>query len=293
MGFPTKLNIYFDLRFRILRNCVFMLLQHWRIRRALPILAMLPLLGSPFPLHPDVQQPEDQHPKSTATETLEYEVEWRLVNAGKAKLSFGPTPAPTGSEPKSGREMKLHLESTGLVSRLFHVSDDYTSEATENNCAASTFMNAHEGSRDRETKVDYDLSAHKAFFHEHDLIKNTTISKEITVPSCPHDIIGGLYQLRNMTLEPGKSVLLPVSDGKKSVELKIECQRREEIKTPLGLRKTLLYEIFAFNDVLYKRPGHIHVWLTDDARRVPVQFEIRMQFTIGTITLRLAKDEIT
>jgi hypothetical protein len=242
---------------------------------------MLPLLGSPFQ-----SQLEEQKPKATTKETLEYEVEWRLVSAGKAKLSLAPTPG----ESKPGRQMKLHLESTGLVSRLFHVSDDYTSDATENYCAASTFMDSHEGSRERETRVDYDSATHKAFFHEHDITKNTTVTKEINVPPCPHDIVGGLYRLRGMTVEPGKSVFLPISDGRKSVELKIECQRREEIKTPLGPRKTLLYEIFAFNDVLYRRPGHIHVWLTDDARRVPVQFEIRLQFTIGTITLRLAKD---
>jgi hypothetical protein len=103
-------------------------------------------------------------------------------------------------------------------------------------------------------------------------------------------VVSGLYQLRTMALEPGKTVYIPVSDGKKSVNMKIECQRREEIKTLLGPKKTLLCEIFAFNDVLYRRPGHVHVWLTDDERRVPVQIEIRLQFTIGTVTLRLAKD---
>jgi hypothetical protein len=253
-------------------------------RLALPVLAMLPLLGSPFQATTG-----DPKPAPPNHESLEYEVEWRLVPAGRAKLSLVQSPA----ESKAAREMKLHLESTGLVSRLFHVNDDYTSEATENYCAESTFMNAHEGSRERETKVDYDANVHKAFFREHDFTKNTTISHEVGIPSCAHDIMSGLYELRTLSLEPGKWITLPVSDGKKSVNLKIECQRREEIRTPLGPRKTLLYEIFAFNDVLYRRPGHIHVWLTDDARRVPVQFEIRMQFTIGTITLRLAKDDKT
>jgi len=42
--------------------------------------------------------------------------------------------------------------------------------------------------------------------------------------------------------------------------------------------------------VLYRRPGRLHIWLTDDARKVPVQIQIRMQFTIGTITLRLDKE---
>jgi hypothetical protein len=75
--------------------------------------------------------------------------------------------------------------------------------------------------------------------------------------------------------------------------MKVECQRREELRTPLGMRKAILYEIFAFNNVLYRRPGHLHIWMSDDARRVPLQIQIHLQFAIGTITLRLDKDEKT
>ncbi len=265
--------------------------KRWRKGLAIPIFAALPLLivtpGSP-------QSQEEIKSKQPVQENLEYEVEWRLINAGRAKLSLSPAYSSNStSESKARREMKLHLESTGLVSRLFHVNDDYTADATENYCAESTFMAAHEGNREKETKVNYDVSVHKAFFQERDLTKKTNIAHEVAIPDCSHDIIGGLFELRTMPLEPGKTVFLPVSDGKKSVNLKIECQRREEIKTLLGPKKTLLCEIFAFNDVLYRRPGHVHVWLTDDARRVPVQIEIRLQFTIGTVTLRLAKDGMT
>ncbi len=226
--------------------------------------------------------------QSPQKETLEYAVEWRLVSAGRAKLSSGPPPA---SEKGATLETKLHLESTGLVSRLFRVNDDYTAEMGGNLCAEETFMTAHEAGRNRETKVVYDASNRRASYTERDLTANKVTNRQTEIPPCVHDVIGALYQLRTMTIEPGKSATVPVSDGKKTVMLKVESQRREEIKTPLGPRKCIAYEVFAFNDVLFKRPGHLHVWLTDDARRVPVQVQIRMQFTIGTITLRLDKDE--
>jgi hypothetical protein len=273
----------FDLPFEILRNCVFMIRPAWHKRTALAVSVMLPLLVFPGP----AQGPPPS--KAAGQEVLDYGIEWRLVTAGRAKLSWGPGPG----NPQAGFETKLHLESLGLVSRLFRVNDDYTADLSENFCAENTFMTAHENARERETKVVYDSKLNKAIYHEHDLIKNTNISSEVVVPPCVHDVVGGLYQLRRMNLEPGKSTQIPVSDGKKSVMLKIECQRREDIKTPLGPRKTLLYEIFAFNDVLYRRSGHLHVWLTDDARKVPVQIQIRLQFTIGTITLRLEKEEKT
>jgi hypothetical protein len=46
-----------------------------------------------------------------------------------------------------------------------------------------------------------------------------------------------------------------------------------------------------FNDVLYRRPAHLYIWLTDDRRKLPVRVQVRMQFTIGTITLLLEKVE--
>ena len=98
---------------------------------------------------------------------------------------------------------------------------------------------------------------------------------------------GGVYFLRTLNLEPGQSTEIPVSDGKKSVLAKVEAQQREDVRTPSGSYKTIRYEIYLFNNVLYRRSAHLFVWLTDDRRRLPVQIRVRMQFTIGTITLQL------
>ena len=71
------------------------------------------------------------------------------------------------------------------------------------------------------------------------------------------------------------------------------AQARETVSTPSGEYKTIRYEAFLFNNVLYRRSGHLDVWITDDARRVPVQIRVRLQFHIGTITLQLEKEERT
>jgi len=84
---------------------------------------------------------------------------------------------------------------------------------------------------------------------------------------------------------------VPLTDGKKSVMAKVEAQQREEIKTPAGTFKTIRYEAFVFDNVLYRRPAHLYVWLTDDRRKLPVEIRVRMQFAIGTITLQLEKHE--
>ena len=220
-------------------------------------------------------------------ETLYYNLEWRLITAGKARVELMARP-----QPRAGWQVNLHLESVGLVSKLFKVEDDYSALLNPSLCAESAQMTTHEGNRQRETKITFDAENKKASYLERDRIKNSTVlSHEIDIPACVHDVIGGLYFLRTLNLEPNQSTEVPVSDGKKSVMARVEAQQREDVKTPDGVFKTVRYELYLFNDVLYRRSGHLTVWLSDDRRKLPVQIRVRLQFTIGTITLQLAKHE--
>ena len=87
-----------------------------------------------------------------AREKLEYSVEWRLITAGKVQLGWSANP----QADKAGWQTKVHLESTGLVSKLFKVNDDYSSLMTEDLCASSSLMVSEEGRRRRETRVTFD-----------------------------------------------------------------------------------------------------------------------------------------
>ncbi|MFN3325178.1 MAG: DUF3108 domain-containing protein [Bryobacteraceae bacterium] len=219
--------------------------------------------------------------------TLHYGVEWRLVRAGNAKLTWAAE-----SDPK--KWAALHLESTGIVSKLYTVNDEYNVSFREQQCASEVFLKAHEGKRQRETRVTFDPEARKASYIERDLVKDAVVlEKQIDIPECVHDVVGGLSRLRNLRLEPGQTTELPITDGKKLVLARIDAQEREEISTPAGRYKTIRYEAHLFNDVLYRRKGRLFVWVTDDERRLPVQIRVRLQFHVGTITLQLEKEERT
>jgi hypothetical protein len=189
-------------------------------------------------------------------------------------------------------EIDLRVESVGLVSKLFKVEDAYRATLTAGMCGQAVQMTSHEGSRERETKIAFDYSQHRADYLERDTAKNAVLlARETEIPACVHEIVGGLYYLRTLNLEPGQSAQVPLTDGKKSVMAKVEAQQREEIKTPAGTFKTIRYEAYVFDNVLYRRPAHLYVWLTDDRRKLPVEIRVRMQFAIGTITLQLEKHE--
>jgi hypothetical protein len=213
------------------------------------------------------------------TERLSYTIEWRLIHAGNALLETGPNSA------------LLKLESAGMVSTLYKVDDTYKVQFDAPFCATSSTMDSKEGSRHRETTINFDRSRNRAFLTEKDLIRNTIVSKtEVQTPNCVHEVLAALQRLRRTRVDVGQSVQLPVSDGRKSAAVKVEAQEREQVKTPAGTFSTIRYEVNVLNNVIYSRQGRVFVWLTDDERRLPVQIRLRMNFPLGTVTLELEKE---
>jgi hypothetical protein len=152
-------------------------------------------------------------------------------------------------------------------------------------------MKTHEGSRRRETKITFDHERRKATYLERDMDKNAVLSQsEVEIPACVSDTIGGLFRMRTLNLDVGQTGQVPMSDGKKTAMARVDSVRRETVKTPAGTFKTVRYEAYLLNNVIYRRSGHVYIWLTDDRRRLPVQIQVRLQLAIGTITLQLEKE---
>jgi hypothetical protein len=237
------------------------------------------LLATPAQVDPQATMEERPKP----IESFQYGVEWRLVRAGRATLSRTP-------RGENGWLGELHLESTGLVSRLYRVSDKYQSMFDPGFCVSATFLQAEEGRRRRETTVTFHRDAKKSTYVERDLIKNSIVmEKELDIPECVHDIVAALVRLRAMKLPPGQAIQLPMSDGKRMISARVEAQEKETVKTPAGTFSAVRYEAFLFNDVLFKRKGRLYVWLTDDEQRLPVQIRAKLTFPVGTISLQLEK----
>jgi Protein of unknown function (DUF3108) len=209
-----------------------------------------------------------------------YVVEWQLVRAGTVTLEFSPT------------HTSMHLESAGIVSTLFKVNDVYTADYNDTYCATSALLESTEGKRRSESRVTYDRAHDHAWFVERDLTKNAVIREAGTdIPNCVSDVVGAMLKLRFMDVEPGQSIQLPVSDGRRSAPVKIQAEGREDVKTPLRTYHTMRYEADLLNGVVYQRKGRLDIWLTDDAQRIAAQIRLRMSFPIGTVTLQLEKEE--
>lgn len=251
-------------------------------RSASAVLALLSLTSRVD----SAQQQAASNPAFPFPEKLSYRIEWRLVTAGSATVEMSrSTPADW--------QTSLNLESSGLVTRLYKILDKYKATSDDKFCGSYSVLDAQEGKHHTLTRLTFDNTRHKVNYEEQDLLKSSSIKKELEVAPCTHEIAGALQALRVMDLQPGKWATLPVTNGKNMAYVKIQGQARETVNITGKRCQAIRYEVFLFDNVLYKRKGRLLMWISDDPDRIPIQLRLQMGFPIGTVTVQLEKEQKT
>ncbi|MDR1789803.1 MAG: DUF3108 domain-containing protein [Opitutaceae bacterium] len=102
------------------------------------------------------------------------------------------------------------------------------------------------------------------------------------------DFITALIQTRGRPLPPGGSRELSVIFDDDLYALTISAVCRQILMTPEGPRETVLVQPAMRGKPrgLFRRGGHIKVWVSDDALRLPLRFEIKLKYgtAIGTLS---------
>jgi len=113
-------------------------------------------------------------------------------------------------------------------------------------------------------------------------------SVEIPIPAGdPMDLISALVQTRTWNLKPGEKRDILVQFGRDFYPLSIEADHYEEVGTPLGTYLTLVLIPRMEKDPkgLFKKGGEIKVWISQDARNLPVQMQLKLNFGSATLLL--------
>jgi Protein of unknown function (DUF3108) len=207
-----------------------------------------------------------------------------MVTAGQATLKLTPAA-------NNGWLLNMDLASSGLVNQLYRVVDNYKLSTNEKFCGASVSLDAQEGKHHVVTTMAFDNENHKLVATMKDTVANKNETTELAIPPCTYDITGALMTLRASQLQPGMKFTLPVTNGKKLANVRVEGLDKEKLTLAGKAYNTIRYETFAFDNVLYRRKGRLLIWVTDDAQRVPVQLRFVFGFPLGDITLELEKVE--
>jgi len=116
--------------------------------------------------------------------------------------------------------------------------------------------------------------------------KNT---KTVRMPrGSPYDLILGLVQTRDWTMKPGDQRDELVLFDDEFYSLTVHAVGYEDVETPLGMFKTLVLVPRMEKEApkgMFKRGSTVKVWIAQDARRLPVKFEVEFKFGRGIATL--------
>jgi hypothetical protein len=132
----------------------------------------------------------------------------------------------------------------------------------------------------KKTEREYDIFPDSGFYREkgRDQTQPT--------PADPLDDAAFFYFVRVTPLEVGKKYSFDRYFRKDKNPVTIEVVKREKMDLPDGSKvPCLVLHPTIDTKGLFSKRSETQIWLTDDARRLPVQ--IRTKFPFGTITLRL------
>jgi len=100
--------------------------------------------------------------------------------------------------------------------------------------------------------------------------------------------LSAIYFLRTQPLQVGKSFELPISDSGVVYKVPVRVLEKKRMKTVVGRVDALLIEADLFGQSgMIDGDGKFYMWLTDDARRIPVSVRVKSEY--GTFDIKLKK----
>lgn len=216
-------------------------------------------------------------------EQLVYEIRWMRIPAGQAVLEAA-APERVGTLP--ARRFSMTVRTNAFVDAFYKVrSRIETWTDLELSRSLRYRKQQREGShRPRDERVDFDWQNRLATYSDHGRPRPPVPLQAGTV-----DPLAALYFTRLAPLVPGTQIERPVTDGKKMVTGRARVSGREKIAVPAGVFDTLVIEpdLRDVGGVFEKSPAaSIRLWLSDDARRIPVRVESKVVvgYFVGELT---------
>lgn len=212
-------------------------------------------------------------------EKLTYDISWsNLIHAGAAVMEVS-------EERKTGGEIVYHLISTAhssrWLSKFYTVSDRIESVFDAENLRPISFsLDQSHGKRKKKRDM--------AFNYKEDIVTVLSEGQQNTypVPADIQDPLSSLYYVRTrQELVVGKPIIVNVHEDDRNWAVEVYVLGKEKLKTPFGEINTIKLKTYPKYEGVFQNKGEIYIWLTDDARKIPVL--MKSTISIGSIVSTL------
>jgi hypothetical protein len=209
-----------------------------------------------------------------------YDLTWAGIKAGTASLELR----------NDGGRIRIisTAQSAKWISVFYTVDDRVESIVSEDphrsspGLPVSYRLRLREGKHRKDKEVIFDHEKNRAKYIDH-LEKEY---KEIDVPPLVFDPISSFFYLRTLRLVVGEPVYITMFDNKKVYNVEVQVLRKEKVTIPEGTFNTIVVKPLMKSEGIFYRKGEIFIWLTDDAKHIPVKMQTKVK--IGSITASLA-----
>ncbi len=210
-------------------------------------------------------------------ERLVYSIGWYNIVGGTAELAV---------EEREYRGAPVYrimslAKSNAFVSMFFPVEDRIESLIDRDTLGSLRLdVKQHQGKRRKTRLTEFDQVNHVAT-----MIKNGE-RKTFDIPQDAQDSLSCLYYFRSLPrFDVGDTVTIDVHESSKNWRLAIVGLNRERIKTAAGEFATIRTRAEVEFEGVFLDRGEVHVWFTDDDRRLPVRMDSKIK--IGEISAKL------
>lgn len=186
------------------------------------------------------------------------------------------------------------VQARGWFRKLFGIDFHYKHEATvapDTLLILRTAKLDEQGKRVRVSEAVFDRATNVVTWTErnpNDLGAEPRVVRNV-LDGAAHDFISAIYFLRTQPLQVGQTFELAVSDSGQTVRVPVRVVERKTTKSVVGKVPTLRVEVglFGAGRLVSDREGTMTLWITDDARRLPVR--ARLTADVGTLDIKLKK----
>jgi hypothetical protein len=208
-------------------------------------------------------------------ERLDYSAKLGMLKLGEASIHVAAIDTVRG-EPTF--LFRFQLEGGNFLFRVKTILESWTSTADFKSLRFRNDNTENDRTRLREYEIFPDSGFYRQRGHE----------KPQPTPAQPLDDASLLYFVRSTPLEVGRTYRFDKYFQQAKNPLVIRVLKREQMSLPDGSKVACLVLNPIIDDRgMFADRADARLWITDDARRLPVQ--IRSRYPFGTVTLKLEK----
>lgn len=237
------------------------------------------------------EPPDPGVPPFAVGEVARYDVQWLNgpldLTAGQITLSaVAPEPRDHGAAGEvPAWVFEVGVDTAAWVSRFFEARDRFRTAADPALRPLLHQRALREGRRSVDRVYAYDHAGRRVSSGDTPASARQPGALTLPLPAGARDALTALWYVRTLPLAPGYSVALPLNEAGRNLALTVNVPARETI-TVDGAPVTALRVEPRFTARVQRRQAiESTLWLSDDARRVPLVVEVAAGF--GRLRLKL------